>query len=330
MHPSIPIDIIKKKFAETASPAKIPKVKGGAFEAEVVENGIKVDNLGTEPFLDWKVFEEAVKSMRFCGGSAQKGNAMVGKLGDKELPLDSIEGRIAYEVYGKREGDNVFRRITPISAILIWSGICENLLGSLRLTSLLSNDEEVIRFHWNYFLALESDVERLSRFVEFAEGNNSTYSVEMARLLLAISSEVDVVAKVLCMEIDGGSTAEGIDNYRKRILSKYGAICDEVVYLPRFKLKFTPWASWAQNQTPSWWSAHNKVKHERMAYFEKACLENVLNSICGLLLMILYLRKAQINNMVQPHNDEPVRALWPHCRLLRLDERYYMLYRMEQ
>ena len=49
--------------------------------------------------------------------------------------------------------------------------------------------------YWNYFLALEADLERLSRFVEFTSVNFQTYSLEMARLLLTGASEVDVVAK---------------------------------------------------------------------------------------------------------------------------------------
>jgi hypothetical protein len=43
------------------------------------------------------------------------------KLGESNLPIDSIEGHIANVIYGKKLGDSVFRRITPISCILIWT-----------------------------------------------------------------------------------------------------------------------------------------------------------------------------------------------------------------
>lgn len=42
--------------------------------------------------------------------------------------------------------------------------------------------------------------------------------------------------------------------------------------------------------------------------------------------MIVYLRKAQIADMMQPHSVvEPVKILRPHCKLLRLrlNESYY-------
>ncbi len=38
--------------------------------------------------------------------------------------------------------------------------------------------------HWNYFLAIESDLEKVSRYIEFAENNYGVYSIELAHLLL--------------------------------------------------------------------------------------------------------------------------------------------------
>ena len=48
--------------------------------------------------------------------------------------------------------------------------------------------------HWNYFLAFDSDAEKLSRYIEFTSDNFGTYSIELVRLLLSVASEVDVVA----------------------------------------------------------------------------------------------------------------------------------------
>ena len=33
--------------------------------------------------------------------------------------------------------------------------------------------------HWNYFLAMEEDLDRLSRFVEFTTNNYECYSIEL-------------------------------------------------------------------------------------------------------------------------------------------------------
>ena len=90
-------------------------------------------NLGAMPMIPWNVFAETVDFLKANGGKATKGNAMNYKLGEKGLPLDSIEGHIAHKLYNKKLGDSIFRRITPIAAILDWAGICENKRGFLLL-----------------------------------------------------------------------------------------------------------------------------------------------------------------------------------------------------
>ena len=72
----------------------------------------------------------------------------------------------------------------------------------------------VTRLHWNYFLALERDLEKVARFIEFSEKNFSVYSIELAHLLFAAASEVDVVAKQLCEHINSTAPRENIVDYR--------------------------------------------------------------------------------------------------------------------
>lgn len=121
------IELIKARFNEKGNPAMIPLLKEKCFfKAAMKSDGIYVDNLGTQPFLPWEVFVEAVKLITIKGGKALKGDAMNSKLGSKGLPIDSIEGYIACSIYGKKINDSVFRRISPIVGILIWSSICKN------------------------------------------------------------------------------------------------------------------------------------------------------------------------------------------------------------
>ena len=116
---------IRIKFNETESPATIPLFKGGTFTARLVNEGMEVDNLETQPFLHWSAFQEAVCVLIRNGGRARRGDAMNSRLGDPDLSLDSIEGHVAHVVYGKQVGETVFRRITPIACILVWAGICK-------------------------------------------------------------------------------------------------------------------------------------------------------------------------------------------------------------
>jgi len=146
--------------------------------------------------------------------------------------------------------------------------------------------------HWNYFLALEKDLENLSRYIEFCKPNFNCYSLEMARVLLASASEVDVVAKQLCRKLDPDSSADNIHQYRNEIKIEYPQILDFKVNIPRYGLTFTPWLNWKKNQgVPIWWTAYNKVKHHRNIDFKKANLENILKAVAGLFIITLYFYK---------------------------------------
>ena len=146
--------------------------------------------------------------------------------------------------------------------------------------------------HWNYLLAIEDDLERLSRFIEFDERNFDCFSLEMSRILLASCAEIDVVCKQICKQINLNSSANDINCYRDEIKATYHAIPDFIVLLPRYGLKLTPWNAWNDPKgIPVWWTAYNKIKHKRDTEYHQANLSNTLNAVAGLLVMVLYLYK---------------------------------------
>lgn len=128
------VTAIESRFAQTGSPAQIPLLRGSrTFSAELVPGGVRVSNLGAQPFLPWAAFQEAVCVLIRSGGRARRGDAMNHRLGDPGLSLGSVEGHVACVVYGKQPGDAVFRRITPLACILIWAGVCRAGRGELIL-----------------------------------------------------------------------------------------------------------------------------------------------------------------------------------------------------
>ena len=133
MDGNLAVEVIKLKFERIDRKVRIPLQKGRVFKASMTDEGIVVDNLGNQPLLPWVIFEEVINLLVRKGGRAKKGNAMDSKLGQEGLPLDSIEGHIAQAVYGKKAGDSVFRRISPITAILVWAGLCNAEPGELVL-----------------------------------------------------------------------------------------------------------------------------------------------------------------------------------------------------
>ena len=90
--------------------------------------------------------------------------------------------------------------------------------------------------HWNYFLAIERDLGVLSRYVEFDEPNFKCFSLEIARILLATSAEVDVVCKQVCGIANPKSKADSINSYRAELKRYIPSIFDFEVLIPSFRL----------------------------------------------------------------------------------------------
>lgn len=146
--------------------------------------------------------------------------------------------------------------------------------------------------HWNYFLALESDLEKLSRYVDFS-GNEDTYSLEIARLLLGASAEVDVVLKQICKLYFSNSTASVVNKYHPEVTRSCPNFTQFKVTIPRYGLEYQPWVNWTSASPPGWWSAHNKVKHQRDTYYSEATLKHCLNAVGALFISVLHLYEQQ-------------------------------------
>ena len=179
--------------------------------------------------------------------------------------------------------------------------------------------------HWNYFLALESDLENLSRYIEFSESNFNVYSIELAHLLLASSSEVDVMAKEICELLNPKTKAKNIDDYRTTITGHLSEFSSEKVYVPRYGLDFSPWLNWVDGRSPIWWQGYNNVKHHRDEHFKDASLQHVLNSMGALLISVFYFYKLKfsIGQSSFLHNKAVAHKLMPEADFLRLNEDYY-------
>lgn len=168
--------------------------------------------------------------------------------------------------------------------------------------------------HWNYFLAIERDLETLSRYVEFDDKNFNCFSIEIARLLLASAAEVDIVCKQICRQANQKTKGNNIHQYRDEIVPRFPKFSSFTVLVPRFELKLQPWSEWKEKDgVPFWWTAYNKTKHERATEFARANLKNTLNAIAALFIALLHL-----------HRDKAELAeLIPNPIMLRPDSSYF-------
>ena len=181
------------------------------------------------------------------------------------------------------------------------------------------------KLHWNYFIALERDLEVVSRYIEFTTPNFDVYSIELAHLLFAAASEVDVVAKLVCQRVAPAAPRGNIDQYRTALLAAFPDLPTIQVYVPRYGLILTPWDNWSRQGNPDWWRSYNNVKHERDAYFQEATLKNALNALGGLLILTYfhYSHSLAAAGAARLSPKDTTLQLQPEPTLIRLPENYY-------
>ena len=168
--------------------------------------------------------------------------------------------------------------------------------------------------HWQFFESIDDELYSLSRIIEFAPENSSTFSVQLARLYLSVCSEIDVVAKLLCARIAPSATPKNIDDYRSLVTARFPNFSLLRIEMPSHTLDFQPWLSWGSGINPRWWKSHNDVKHERNKYYQDANLGNVLESTAGLLVLLTYLHQPELY-VVSP-------LIRPDFKTMRIERQY--------
>jgi len=157
--------------------------------------------------------------------------------------------------------------------------------------------------HWRYFLALEKEFDNSLRFVEYTEQHKNVYSFEFARLLLLTCSELDTLFKIICQSLDPNSKADSISQYFEPISTKYDIFSEEVI-IKRYSIEIKPFETWSTENSPTWWTSYNKVKHRRHEEFHQANLVNTLHSLAG--LFVLNLIALNEFNLLQDTYDRPI------------------------
>lgn len=142
--------------------------------------------------------------------------------------------------------------------------------------------------HWPYFIALEKDVVTLSRYVDFSSPNMLTFSLEMARILLAAGAEADVLLKRICELNEPDSKVCRIGDYFEIISRHHGSLFTFEVQLPRWGISLVPWEQWQQTAPPDWWTSYNKVKHHRASHFHRANLQCTIEAVAAVFVLNVY------------------------------------------
>ena len=182
--------------------------------------------------------------------------------------------------------------------------------------------------YWNYFITVEDDLYKLSRFIEFDIRNEEVFSIELVRLLISSSSEFEVVAKELCSIKDPSIRINNINDIRKNLLIFYPDIYYLEIIVPRFGLNYKPLINWKINKNCEWWNSYNSVKHQRNNKYENANLKNVINAVGALYIVNLYyynsLQEKNKNTVVKM--EETTLELKPKPCLIKINQPdFYMI-----
>lgn len=178
------------------------------------------------------------------------------------------------------------------------------------------NAATFIKSYWNYFLELEQQLYDIRRYVDFNSKNNNTFSMEFLKLLQAVCSEIDVVAKVIDSYIDDNFKGSRINEWGYPLQQLFPDIQSKrVTFNDDYDLQ--PWHNWFYIQeeqeikkgvnkgktrtviklrdkckNPEWWTAYNKSKHERTSpynnsniNYNRANLKNVVSAFAALFVM---------------------------------------------
>ena len=105
------------------------------------------------------------------------------------------------------------------------------------------NFQIFIKSYWNYFLELEQQFSDIRRYVDFSSKNNNTFSMEFLKLLQAVCSEIDVVAKVIDTYVDENFKGTRINEWGYSLQQTFPEIqAKKVVFNDDYIVE--PWKLW--------------------------------------------------------------------------------------
>jgi len=161
---------------------------------------------------------------------------------------------------------------------------------------------------WTYYKSVEDDFIDYLDYVPLTNKHKEVWSPKLANLLLNICSIIDSIFKY-CLKGPAINSAKHIEEIRtkdkknkllsindfQKVYNDVYKFSDRNVYLLSTEEKLTPWSKWQNQESPDWWRAYNKIKHNRFENKAKATLEYTLYALSGLFLVCVLLKEFRPN-----------------------------------
>lgn len=194
------------------------------------------------------------------------------------------------------------------------------------MESRLTTRDDFLQRYWNYYLLLEQDFLNVEQYLAIDEVNFSAFSNEYIKQYQTICSEIDVISKSYCREINARFTGSSINTYCKCIVDNSADFPTRIVKVKNKTFKVTPWNGWTYSEetsqngntkisatNPDWWTKYNKIKHTRttvnnetgLPYYKLANQKNVLHALAALFQLEMYYYRLLRQNHFQTEPDMP-------------------------
>ena len=103
---------------------------------------------------------------------------------------------------------------------------------------------EFMQRYWKYYLILESDFLDTEHYLAIDELNFGAFSNEYIKQYQAICSEIDVIAKCYCKEMDSGFNGDKINAYCKCVTDNNPDFASRKIKLKDSHIELFPWKDW--------------------------------------------------------------------------------------
>jgi len=138
------------------------------------------------------------------------------------------------------------------------------------------------------FLVIQKDLINLLEFVEPCDQNSQTYSFRTHELLMRTCIEIEAnFTAILKENIFSKSGNLNMSDYK--LINKTHRLSSYKVVLPIWKGSKRirrPFEAWENEGPLLWYQGYNKSKHSRFENFDKATLDNLIDSVSGLVVLL--------------------------------------------
>lgn len=185
---------------------------------------------------------------------------------------------------------------------------------------------------WPFYCRIENDFINTLNYISFSEDNFLTYSIEYERLMLSICSEIDILFKQICKVINEEMNPGNISEYFQ-ILKDVDDLLDSEVFCELSKQKYSPFSSWSEENSPNWWKAYNKIKHDRISddNYKLGNLENVFYALAGLYILNRIFCKliSSPTSCIAPITDSTVFSMVDWDIYIPMGKKFYQVIRTD-